>query len=383
MKIVFVSNFYNHHQKPFSDAMHKLIGDGYAFIGTMPMEEERLKMGWGQEERPAYVKQNYIDELSRKQCQTLIDEADVVIFGSAPYDLFRNRLKSGKLTFLYTERIYKTGFEIWKWPVRLVRFWNLYGKYQNLYLLCASAYTAGDFAKTFTFIHKAYKWGYFPETKHYPDIMGVIKQKTPASILWVARFIDWKHPEHAIEVARRLQAEGYDFCLNMIGSGERQDTIQKMIQKEGLSDCVKLLGSMKPEEVRSHMERSKVFLFTSDRNEGWGAVLNESMNSGCAVVACDAIGSVPFLIENGINGMTYASGDIDTLYKNVKYLLDNPQVCSEMGCKAYETVTAQWNAERAAERLLTVINSLLQGNIQSMLFKNGPCSVAKRLRDCL
>jgi glycosyltransferase involved in cell wall biosynthesis len=41
-----------------------------------------------------------------------------------------------------------------------------------------------------------------------------------------------------------------------------------------------------------------VFIFTSDRNEGWGAVLNEAMGSGCAVVAADLIGSVPYLIEH-------------------------------------------------------------------------------------
>lgn len=51
---------------------------------------------------------------------------------------------------------------------------------------------------------------------------------------------------------------------------------------------------MKASEVRSYMEKADIYLFTSDFNEGWGAVLNESMNSGCAVVASHAIGSVPF-----------------------------------------------------------------------------------------
>jgi hypothetical protein len=37
---------------------------------------------------------------------------------------------------------------------------------------------------------------------------------------------------------------------------------------------------MPPEEVRVHMEQSNIYLFTSDFGEGWGAVLNEAMNSG-------------------------------------------------------------------------------------------------------
>ena len=82
-----------------------------------------------------------------------------------------------------------------------------------------------------------------------------------------------------------------------------------MIRSKGVEDCVEMLGAMSPDEVRAYMERADVFLFTSDFNEGWGAVLNESMNSGCAVVASHAIGSVPFLIKDGVNGLIYENGN--------------------------------------------------------------------------
>lgn len=55
-------------------------------------------------------------------------------------------------------------------------------------------------------------------------------------------------------------------------------------------------------KVREHMEDADIFLFTSDYNGGRGAVLNESMNSGCMVAASHAIGSVPFLLEDGKRG---------------------------------------------------------------------------------
>lgn len=46
MKITFYSNFLTHHQIPFSDEMQKLIGDGYKFVATEPMDIARIKMGW-------------------------------------------------------------------------------------------------------------------------------------------------------------------------------------------------------------------------------------------------------------------------------------------------------------------------------------------------
>lgn len=381
MRVVFVSNYFNHHQKPFCDAMHDLIGDGYHFIETMPMDEERRNMGWGGEEKPSYVKENYSCEESRRQCQALIDEADVGMYGSAPRTLFRKRLGEGKLTFLYTERIYKKGCPIYKLPWHFYLNTKHYRQYKNLYLLCASAYTASDFANTFTFINKAYKWGYLTEVKKYDDLGALINAKEPASILWVARLIPLKHPEYVLEVAERLKEEGYSFKLDMIGNGELEDTLKAYIESNGLSGQVKLLGAMKPEQVRRHMEKSEIFLFTSDKNEGWGAVLNESMNSACAVVASHAVGSVPFLVVDGANGLIYKDGDVDDLYNKVKALLDNEAERKRLARNAYQTMAEEWNPENAAKKLLYIFSRILAGEKHPFPFEKGVCSKAERLKD--
>lgn len=381
MKVVFISNYFNHHQKPFSDAMYKRIGEDYYFIETSEISEERLKMGWGGDMKPAYVKQNYLDEESKNECQKLIDDADVVLYGSAPYALLINRLKKGKLTFKYSERLYKKGCPYYKLPRHFILNSRNYRRYKNFYILCASAYTSADFAKTFTFINKAYKWGYFTEVKTYDDVNQLINLKKPASILWVARFISLKHPELAIEVAKRLKADGYKFKLNMIGNGELEENIKQLIVDSDVADCVEMLGAMKPEQVRAHMEESEIFLFTSDRNEGWGAVLNESMNSACAVVASHAIGSVPFLIKNGENGMIYKDGDIEELYSHVKKLIDDSEFRKEMARRAYDTMISEWNPENAADKLLDISNKILAGETNPFPYTEGVCSKADILKD--
>lgn len=47
MTFTFVSNYINHHQIPLCDALYERLGRGFAFIQTMPMEAERVEMGWG------------------------------------------------------------------------------------------------------------------------------------------------------------------------------------------------------------------------------------------------------------------------------------------------------------------------------------------------
>lgn len=49
MKIVFLSNYFNHHQQSLSNELFSLTNGNYYFIETMPIEEERVKMGWGVE----------------------------------------------------------------------------------------------------------------------------------------------------------------------------------------------------------------------------------------------------------------------------------------------------------------------------------------------
>lgn len=382
MKIAFFSNYLNVHQLPLCQRLYQATDGAFTFVATERISESRLKFGYPDMDRKyPFVLRAYDGEEEKRQAMQLAAECDVVIHGSAPWYYQQKRLEEKKLTFFYSERLYRSGFPAWKWPVRLWRFYKLYGRYPSLHLLCASAYTAADFAKTFTFRNKAYKWGYFPEAKKYDSVDSLIEAKDPNSILWVARMIPLKHPEYMIEIAKKLKAEGYSFRLRLIGNGELEDSLKEEVQKNDLSDCVEMLGAMKPEQVREHMEKSELFLFTSNKQEGWGAVLNESMNSACAVVASHAIGSVPFLIQEEENGLVYQDGNVDDLYNKVKYLLDHSAERKRLAKNAYRTITDEWNAENAANKLLQLIDNLHTKSATAFPFANGVCSKAEILKD--
>ena len=375
LTITFYSNFLLHHQTPFCEAMVRLIGDNFKFVATEKIPRERLDMGYKDLSHDAfYAVNSYESKDNFDLAMKLGAESDVVIIGSAPDIFIEERLKNNKLTFRYHERYFKEG----RWRIFDPRVFiahykkDIRYKKKNLYMLCASAYTAPDCRFIGCYKGKTFKWGYFPPVKRYDDIGSLIKNKDHVSILWVARFIKLKHPEAPLYVAKRLKESGYDFTLNIIGSGVLEDSIRKSITENRLEENVRLLGTMSPEKVREYMERSEIFLFTSDRNEGWGAVLNESMNSACAVVASGAIGSVPYLIKDGENGYAYKDGDADDLYIKVKDLIDNNEKRIEFAKNAYKTLIDTWNADTAAERLLTLIESIKNG--KGTPFPDGPCS---------
>lgn len=364
-KVVFVSNYFNHHQAPFAKAMDQLTNHQFTFVETIPMDTERKQMGWGQNHKPGYVLQAYNRE-SQIKAKEMILKADAVIWGSCPFGLIKPRLKAKKLTFAYSERIFKegtTGFAYWG---RVVKYKLKLGRYQypDHYLLCASAYAAGDYNSIGLFKDRALKWGYFPEMQEY-DIADLMSRKLSvttagwkhpkASILWAGRLIGLKHPDASIKAAYELKKKGYSFQLDIIGNGEMEQQLRQMIEEMDLSDCVKMLGAMSPEKVREHMEKADIFLFTSDQNEGWGAVLNEAMNSGCVVIANQVIGSVPYLVEDGANGFVVKEcNSVGEIIGYASRCMENRQMRRQMGEEAYRTIRDEWNAEIAAKRIVNI-----------------------------
>ena len=108
VKAVFISNYINHHQIPFSNALYEQLGDDYHFIQTEPMEEERIAMGWGLD--AATLPYVVWADREEERCRKLIEEADLVFAGwTKRLDLVLPRLSSGKLTFRVSERIYREG----------------------------------------------------------------------------------------------------------------------------------------------------------------------------------------------------------------------------------------------------------------------------------
>ena len=107
------------------------------------------------------------------------------------------------------------------------------------------------------------------------------------------------------------------------------------------------------------MEQADIFLLTSDRQEGWGAVANEAMNSGCVLVADHMVGAAPYLVRQGYNGYLYRDGDANMLFETVEKLVKDNGLCKKLGKSAYETITEVWNAETAAKNLILLVKNVV------------------------
>jgi glycosyltransferase involved in cell wall biosynthesis len=370
MDIVFVSNYYNHHQKEVAETLNSLSHNCFYFIETEPISEERRQLGWGEDNKPSYVLEYQSD---KKRCDDLILASDVLICGGTSDEFFSERLKTGKLVFRYEERFFKDGLKATLRP----SFWKMiikcHGAYQGkpVYMLCANGYLPRELAALHLYKEKKLRWGYFPEFIKYDSYALLdskecqMKKNKRIEIVWCGRFIWWKHPELVVDVAKYLKNNGIHIHINMIGDGPLLQAIQRQIEAEKLQSEVTLTGAIQHDLVRKEMEKASIFLGTSGREEGWGAVLNEAMNSCCVAVVNAKMGAAPFLIEHGKNGFVYHKREqlLKTMKEICIQLEENAQseLLRSIANHAYSTIQTTWNGTEAATRLYHFIQCTKEG----------------------
>jgi glycosyltransferase involved in cell wall biosynthesis len=380
MKIAFCSNFLSSHQRPLCDAIYESTGSNFRFIASKPLSETRKSMGWKEEVVP-YLIRSYTDGASYQEALDYVTDADVLIIsGDDENEFLKIAIKNPQMIiFRCSERPYKNGRWRMLSPKGLIIRWNSYYKYprRNLYMLCCSAYAAGDYALLGSYLARCYKWGYFTKVEA-KDVETTIAQKKENFIFWAGRLLDWKQPELALVVASYLKKRNISFQMSLAGDGPMRQRLQDQISALGLSDYVQLVGMLSQEEIRHQMQCASIFLGTSNYQEGWGAVIGEAMSCACAVVACDAMGAVPFLIRDGQNGYTFRNGNKYKLCQSVEKLIGDKHLRCQIGMRAYETMTTLWNPNIAAERLLQLVETIKSEN--SIVFQDGPCSKAHIFR---
>lgn len=382
MTLAFITNFINHHQIHLADEFYKILGDGYKFIATEPIPDSFIKTGYPIYDRD-YLVNAYESTSELERAITIANDSDVVIIGSAPEIFVEKRIGENKLTFRYNERWFKSRPWFLTGPRGWINFWKNHIKHRNkpLYMLCASAFTAKDVNTIGAYKNKCFKWGYFTKVDELD--LDELNERHKASersvrIMWCARFIDFKHPEMPIKLAARLKVKGYKFVINMYGGGEELDRTIRLAKSLNVDDCVNFIGNRPNNQILEAMRKHDIFLFTSDRNEGWGAVLNEAMSCGCAVVASHKIGAVPFLIDDGINGLVFKSGNLDSLEVKVIELIECAEKRKELSRNAHKTITEVWSPENAAHQFLNLVKAIVNNDVYQIP-QNGPCSLIESI----
>lgn len=183
-------------------------------------------------------------------------------------------------------------------------------------------------------------------------------------------FEDWKasprlpvdnRPIRILFVGGHFKRKGGDLLLKVWreqfrGCAELHLVTQANIPSE---PGVYLYQGLQPNslELRRLYAEADIFALPT-LSDTFGIVLAEAGAAGLPVVST-SIAGIPEIVWHGESGLLCPSGDVNALAGALKQLIDNPEMRIEMGRKGREIVTAHFDADKNAKRLVELFRNFI------------------------
>jgi len=177
----------------------------------------------------------------------------------------------------------------------------------------------------------------------------------PLRLLCVARLIERKGQQHLIEAVQRLTEAGVDVALDLVGAGDAQAAYRALAQALGVAERVRFAGYVPREEMPARYAAAHVFVLPS-YNEGMSVATLEALAAGLPVVVTRTGGTAE-LVEEGVNGLTFAWADVETLAAHLRRLATDRGLARRMGA-ASRTRAARFTWDAAAEAYRSMLERL-------------------------
>lgn len=378
MKILQVTNIVSHHQLPLARELCKLVGeDNFLFAATEEVNQDRLKNGWQGEYPEKWIihPNNSIEE--KELFDRFWDEADVVLCGERLISKMQTRVDNKKLCFYMSERW-------WKPPVGMFRLchprylkmflgFRRLSKSQYFHYLPIGPFAAKDLSLLVPMPERVWRWGYFTEMPSVTRNTLEVAHSNVVSILWVGRMLKLKNVDLLIKALARLKTEGKNFKLTLVGEGPERKRLQKLADKLLGDQYCTIQNFIPASEVPSLMAQHDIYVLPSNAYEGWGAVVNEAMSVGCAVIASDKTGAGAAMIEHCVNGLLFKSGSKKSLYKCLDSLISTQELIGKIGSSAKSTLIEEWQPSLVAQRFIESCTALSTCSQEADIF-TGPLS---------
>lgn len=378
MRVLQVSNIVSHHQLPIARHLHSKLGtENFRFAALNLPDAERLKLGWNGDHSDSWILRPGESESDRYSFEDWWNISDIVLCGERLISKMSDRLANGKICMYMSERW-------WKPPIGRGRLLHInflrtalglrrIALDERFHYLAIGPFAAKDLYPLIKSKNQMWQWGYFTEL---PEFFDNIPRKTkPLRILWAGRLLKWKRVDTLIKAVSAIQAAGVASSLTIIGDGPHQNKLEETAKSLLQHGSYSFRGAVLAEQVSRFMQEHQVYVLPSSSYEGWGAVVNEAMSCGVAVVASSQSGAASALIHHGTNGLLFDSGNWRELANHLSSLAENDCFRKAIGESGRRTIESLWSPAVASKRLLEFSDSLLSRR-ELPKYEEGPLSPA-------
>ncbi len=187
----------------------------------------------------------------------------------------------------------------------------------------------------------------FIPIKNYPfQLRAHIRPR----LLWVRAFDATYHPEMAIRLLASLSESHPDARLCMVGPDKdgSLSRCQALAEKLGVAEKVRFTGRLSKADWVAFSAGYDIFINTTNYDNTPVSVM-EAMALGFPIVSTNA-GGLPYLIEEGQDGLLVEKGDVEGMVKAIRRLLEESGLAGRLSARARakaegfdaEVVLGQW-----------------------------------------
>lgn len=189
-------------------------------------------------------------------------------------------------------------------------------------------------------------------------VMENTKKEYSAGIVFVGSLRPIKDPITLLKAFREIAGKYSNISLHIIGDGPLRGLLEAFCLENSLSSKVTFEGRKSHEGALRAIVESTVFVLTSVE-EGLPTVLIEAMALGKPVIAT-AVGGVPEVVKDGINGILIPPRSPERLAKILERFLNDSELGRKIGKAAAESVKDyKWSKiAKKYERIYETVLSL-------------------------
>lgn len=150
-----------------------------------------------------------------------------------------------------------------------------------------------------------------------------------------------------------------DFCVLLVGEGQRNDELRNLVETKRLNNRIKFLGLR--QDIPNILLQSDAFVLSSDY-EGLSLAILEAMAARLPIVAT-TVGGNTQVVDNGVTGFLVPPRDPLLLADAMSHLVKDLKLAKQMGNSGRALVEGKYDIRSVTEQTLGLFNSFWGQNV--------------------
>jgi glycosyltransferase involved in cell wall biosynthesis len=174
---------------------------------------------------------------------------------------------------------------------------------------------------------------------------------------YIGRLVEEKGVHNLLQAVAGLDG---DWVLKLVGTGPYTATLQALCIRLGIEQRVIWAGQVPSAEIPRALNELDVLVLPSLTRRNWkeqfGRILIEAMACEVPVVGSSS-GEIPHLIADA--GLVFPEGDVEALRDTLSKLMQQPELCLELGQKGRARVLVHYTQQHIAAETHALYQRLL------------------------